>query len=149
ITDFHQAHSATGYDRQRGVPAIVRHEHATPHRGLNQIQPLVADIDPFVVDVNDRHEACLQPCNAKPLPNSSRPEGTQTMYREAVRHLSPGSRVFERTLGLRGTDTNFKPERVAQPVTCRTLTGFSLGLRQLPRVRSKTRDPGLRCLTPN
>ncbi len=55
-----QAHPATGHDRQRGMPAIVRDEDARLHGRLDQVQLLIADFDGLVVDVDDCHRTYLR-----------------------------------------------------------------------------------------
>ena len=55
LADLDQAHPAAGDHGQGRVPAVVRDEHAGLLRRLDQVQPLVADIDRLVVDVDDCH----------------------------------------------------------------------------------------------
>src|SRR5262249_26920326 len=59
VADLDQTHAATGDDRQRLVPAVVRHEPAGEFRGLHAVQLPVADLDRLVVDVNGRHYRIL------------------------------------------------------------------------------------------
>ena len=73
------------------------------------------------------------------------------LNREAVAQLSPGLRVCERTLGKRSIEILGYPEGVAQihTVEVKPFQGLVGQGPPKPRVRSRTRDPGLSCQTPS
>src|SRR5262249_6180916 len=60
LADLDQAHAATGDDGQRGVPAEERNLDAAELGRLDEVQPLVADVNRLVVDVDGGHASGLR-----------------------------------------------------------------------------------------